>query len=210
VDGIMIRTFDHDVVRELAANATVPVINGLTDHSHPCQALCDLYTVKEHLGELAGRTLAFLGDGNNVARSLVETCLRLGVRFRISSPRGYTLSDEYLAGLRVQPGYADELVETFDDPAGAVAGADVVYTDVWASMGQEEEAEERKGVFAPYQINSSLMAGAAKGAIVMHCLPAKRGQEITDEVIDGAASVVFDQAENRMHVQKGIMFLLMG
>ena len=210
VDGIMIRTFDHAVVRELAENASVPVVNGLTDHSHPCQALADLYTAKEKFGELKGRTLTYLGDGNNVARSLVETCIRLGVAFRISSPRGYTLSGEFLAGLKGQPGYADELVSSPDNPADAVAGADVVYTDVWASMGQEDEAEERKRVFQPYQVNAGLLAGAAEGAIVMHCLPAKRGQEITDEVIDGPRSVVFDEAENRMHVQKGILYLLMG
>ena len=210
VDGIMIRTFDHAVVKELAANASVPVVNGLTDHSHPCQALADLYTAKERFGELRGRTLTYLGDGNNVARSLVETCIRLGVAFRISSPGGYTLSDEFLEGLKGQPGYADELVKAFDAPVDAVAGADVVYTDVWMSMGQEDEAQERKEVFQPYQVNTDLLAGAAHGCIVMHCLPAKRGQEITDEVIDGPRSVVFDEAENRMHVQKGILYLLMG
>jgi ornithine carbamoyltransferase len=205
VDGIMARVFAHAHVVELAKYATVPVINGLSDLEHPCQALADALTIIECFGSLQGRRVVFLGDGNNVARSLMYACALGGAEFICSSPQGYTL-DEASIGQAHKMGGKATLVES---PQDAARGADVLYTDVWASMGQEQEAADRALVFPPYQINAALVGVAKPKAIVMHCLPAHRGAEITDEVIDGPHSVVFDQAENRMHAQKAILALLM-
>jgi len=210
LDGIMIRTFDHREVEELAEAAVIPVINGLTDLLHPCQALADLMTVREYKGGLAGLKLVYMGDGNNVAHSLMFAGAKTGMHVTVCCPPGYEPDKgitEKACGVAEMTGARLEIT---NDPAAAVAGADIVYTDVWASMGQEDEAEERARVFLPYQVNSDLMGGAKPDAIVMHCLPAHRGEEITDEVMDGGQSVVFDQAENRLHVQKAVMALLMG
>ncbi|MFH0965890.1 MAG: ornithine carbamoyltransferase [Planctomycetota bacterium] len=209
-DAVMIRTFAHATILEFAKHATVPVVNGLSDYNHPCQGLADLFTFREKTGGLAGKTLAFVGDGNNVARSLAVACVKLGVTMRIASPPGYELSKEFLKHLAGLPEYRDGIVKQLHDAGKAVAGADAVYTDVWASMGQEAEAEARKKAFAAYQVNAKLMKQAAPEAVFLHCLPARRGEEVTDEVIDGPQSAVFDQAENRMHVQKGVIVLLMG
>lgn len=206
VDGIMARVFAHAHVVELAQYSRVPVINGLSDHEHPCQALADVLTIVEHLGKLEGLKVAFLGDGNNVARSLMFACALGGARFICASPRGYTLDDASVEKARRMGGD----VTLTEDAQTAARDADVLYTDVWASMGQEAEAAERAKIFPAYQINAALVALAKPRAIVMHCLPAHRGAEITDEVMDGPHSVVFDQAENRMHAQKGILAVLMG
>jgi len=202
VDGIVLRTFEHKNVIEMAKASEVPVINGLSDFSHPCQALADIYTVKEKFGKIKGITLAYVGDGNNVCNSLIFTAVKTGLNFNIASPKGYGPK----GGVIDQAGGKVNLSES---AASAVAGADCIYTDVWASMGKEEEAEERKKIFKPYQINKDLLKLAKKNCLVMHCLPAHRGQEITDEVIDGKNSIVFDQAENRMHVQKAILIKLL-
>ena len=208
VDGIMARTFAHATIQELASHSRVPVVNGLSDHSHPCQALADMLTAMEEFGEVAGRTWTFVGDGNNVARSLCILCGRLGVKFRLAAPKGYQLSDEFVTQARADvPGLDYALVE---DPKAAVTGADVVYTDTWVSMGQEDEKQKRLQDFAAYQLNADLISGAKPEAIVMHCLPAYRGVEITDEVLDGPQSRVFQEAENRMHAQKAVLHLLLG
>jgi ornithine carbamoyltransferase len=202
VQCIAARTFAHETIETLAEYASVPVINGLSDWSHPTQALADFLTMQERLGDLAGRTLAYIGDGNNVARSLAALAGRLGVRLVVAAPEGYALEERFL-GLLSEACPGAEVRQT-RDPAGAVADADAVYTDVWASMGQEEEAEARRAVFRPFQINAGLLAKAAKNPVVLHCLPAHRGEEITDEVMDGPRSAVFDQAENRMHVNRAL------
>lgn len=210
VDGIMARVFAHRHIEELAAYSRVPVINGLSDYNHPCQALSDLFTIWEKRGELKGLKLAYVGDGNNVATSLLFAATKVGMDISLASPEGYELSDEVVKlgqEFAAQSGSKMELVR---DPATAVRGADVIYTDVWTSMGQEEEMEKRLKVFPPYQVNAALVAMAKPDVMVMHCLPAHRGQEITDEVADGPHSVIFDQAENRMHTQKAILALLMG
>lgn len=208
LDAIMIRTYSHADVVELAEAASIPVINGLTDFSHPCQILADLLTIKEKKGRLEGLKLAYVGDGNNVAHSLLFGCSKVGMHVAVATPPGYepdrTVVERATEFARASGG----CVEVLSDPRQAVAGADVVYTDVWASMGQEAEEEQRRQVFGPYQVNAELMARAAPGAIFMHCLPAHRGQEVTDEVIDGPQSVVWDQAENRLHVQKAILALV--
>ena len=209
-DLIMLRTFRHETLTEFAQFSTSPVINGLTDYNHPCQALGDLFTVKERFGELSGITIAFIGDANNVSRSLAMICIKLGVSMRLCGPQGYGFSEGFLKHLAGLAEFKEDLVTTVADPGDAVAGANVVYTDVWASMGQEAEAEERKKRFKPYQVNGDLMKKASKGAVVMHCLPARRGEEVTDDVLDSKRSIVFDQAENRMHAQKGVMALLAG
>jgi ornithine carbamoyltransferase len=207
VDGIMARTFHHKTIVTLAEHSRVPVINGLSDYSHPCQALADVLTAMEEFGDVRGRTLAFIGDGNNVARSLVVLCGRLGMAFRLAAPEGYELDEKFLAVARkTVPGLKYELTR---DPLDAARGADVVYTDTWVSMGQESEKATRMKVFANYQVSAKLMAVAAKDAIVMHCLPAYRGLEITDDVIDGPQSRVFQEAENRMHAQKAVLHLLL-
>lgn len=206
-DVIVLRTFAESLIEEFAQHAGCPVINGLSDDSHPCQALTDLFTVQEALGSLGDRTLAYVGDGNNVAASLAHACAMLGVRFTIASPANYRLPDEKVRAIRSK--YPKGVIEQYTDPAAAVQDADVVYTDVWASMGQESEKDQRARVFAPFQVNPALMAQAKPGAKFMHCLPARRGLEVTDEVIDGPASIVFAQAENRMHLAKGLFAWLL-
>lgn len=204
--GIMARVFEHQTVLDLAEWATVPVINGLTDHSHPCQALADLLTIVEHRGRLDGQTVVFIGDGNNVARSLARACVHVGSRFVLACPERYAFTQADQDGFGSAWGTA---VTQIHDPSAAVAGADVLYSDVWTSMGQEAEREERLREFDGYQINDGLLGQAAADAIVMHCLPAHRGEEITAAVMESDASVVFDQAENRLHAQKAVLRLLM-
>jgi len=210
VDGIMIRTFAHENVIELARAASIPVINGLSDLLHPCQAMADVFTLREKKGNLAGLKLAYVGDGNNVCHSLLFAGAKAGMTVAVATPPGYEPKPE-IVRLAQEDGQQTgfKLILTHD-PEEAVAGADAVYTDVWASMGQESEREIRKKIFAPYQVNQKLMSRAAEGAFFMHCLPAHRGEEVTDEVIDSPQSIVYDQAENRLHVQKAIMLLLMG
>jgi len=206
VDGIFARVFAHAHVVELAQYSRVPVINGLSDWEHPCQALADAFTIVERLGKLNGLKVAFFGDGNNVARSLMFACALGGAGFVCASPRGYELDAQSIGRARAMGGK----VTITDDPVSAASDADVLYTDVWASMGQEQEATERAKIFPPFRINAALVGLAQSNAIVMHCLPAHRGMEITDDVMDGPHSVVFDQAENRMHAQKGILAELLG
>jgi len=210
VDGVMARVFGHQDILTLAEYSSAPVINGLSDYNHPCQALSDFLTIVEKKGEeLRGLKLAFLGDGNNVATSLLFAATLTGMDFAIASPPGYELPDEVWArGERFAAASGSELLATHE-PQQAAADADVVYTDVWASMGEEEEAEERARVFMPYQVNQALLREAKSDVIAMHCLPAHRGQEITDAVCDGPHSVLWDQAENRMHAQKAILVTLM-
>lgn len=208
-DGIMIRTFSHEAVTELASYATIPVINGLTDLLHPCQALTDLFTIMEHKEVLKGRKLVYVGDGNNMTNSLMYACAKVGVNMVCACPKGYEPDSEVY-----RQACADALetgcrIEIEPDLFKAARGADVLYTDVWASMGQEGEQTIRKEALGDYQINAKLLQTARPDAIVLHCLPAHRGEEITEEVIEGPQSVVFDQAENRLHVQKAIMALLM-
>jgi len=208
VDVIVFRGNKHQTVEELARYSSCPVINGLTDYAHPCQALADLFTLREIAGKLRGHTLAWVGDGNNVARSLAEGCAKLGVRFVMATPEKYRFEPEFVDRLRKK--HPDFQFEVVDRPEDAVRDALAVYTDVWTSMGQEAEAEQRRRDFAPYQVNAQLMAHTQKGAVFMHCLPAHRGEEVTDEVIDGPQSVVLQQAANRLHVQKGILAWLLG
>ena len=205
VDGIMARVFAHQTVVELAEHASVPVINGLSDLVHPCQALGDYLTLREHKGKLAGLTLAWVGDGNNVTHSLLTGAARLGVEMRVATPPGYEPNPAVVKAAQQAGGR----VRLTHDPAEAVAGADAVYTDVWTSMGQEAEAEARRQLFRPYQVNGALMRRAKPQALFMHCLPAHRGEEVTDEVMESPNSVVFDQAENRLHIQKAILLTLM-
>lgn len=204
-DLIMARLFDHAHIEELAEYATVPVINGLTDYNHPCQIMADAFTILEHRGTLEGLKIVYIGDGNNIAHSWINFAARMPIHLVISSPGGYQPDAATLRRAR-EAGLSQ--VEVIPDPVEAVQGADVVYTDVWASMGQEAEAEERRKVFMPYQVNQQLLSHASPEVLVMHCLPAHRGEEITDEVIEGPHSIVFDEAENRMHVQKAIMVKL--
>ena len=208
VDAIVLRVFKHQTVEEVARHATIPVVNGLSDLSHPCQALADLLTIQEHLGGVAGKTVAFVGDGNNVARSLAVGCGRLGATFVLGCPAGYGFDDRFKRLYREHVG--GPLPPEVNDPAAAVRGADVIYTDVWTSMGQEAEREERLRRFAAFQVNGQLLGRAAPHCKVLHCLPAHRGEEITDEVMDGPQSVVFDQAENRLHTQKAVLEWLVG
>lgn len=209
VDGIMIRTFDHQDVVDLAENATVPVINGLTDLLHPCQGLTDYLTILEKKGSFEGRKIVYIGDGNNMAHSLMYGAVKVGMDITICSPSGYHPNATVLKTCQEEGQARGLTVALEEDPKKAVEGADVIYTDVWASMGQEKEYEERLLKFSSYQVNSALLGLAKPDAIVMHCLPAHRGEEIAADVIDGAQSVVFDQAENRLHAQKAIMALLM-
>jgi len=204
VDGIMIRTFAHADVERLAEYSGVPVINGLTDLSHPCQVLADVLTMRQHLGEVRGRTVAWVGDGNNMANSWVEAAAHLGFSLRLACPEGFDPDPDFMARA------AQGDVRIVRDPREACEGADVVTTDVWASMGQEEEQLARARAFAGYQVDQALMERAAPAAIFLHCLPAHRGEEVTAEVIDGPQSAVWDEAENRLHIQKAIMAVLMG
>jgi len=206
----MARTFAHDTVVELAKYADVPVINGLSDLEHPCQALADFYTIIENKGDLAGLKLAFIGDGNNVAHSLMLLAAKVGMHFAIGCPKGYEPDQKVTAAARTFAKETGSKIEVLHDPHKAAKDVDVVYTDVWASMGQEEEAEERSKVFADFQVNAKLMSAAKPDAIFEHCLPAHRGLEVTAEVIDGPQSVVFQEAENRLHAQKAVMALLGG
>jgi ornithine carbamoyltransferase len=208
VDVIVVRTNSHDKVTDLAKFCKCSVINGLTDYDHPCQALADLYTLRELVGPLDGQTLAFVGDGNNVARSLAMGCGKTGMRFALAAPKGYEFDQAYLDVLKREVPNLDLLMT--DDPAKAVKNATAVYTDVWTSMGQEKETEIRRKAFANFQVNKKLMAQAQPDAVFMHCLPAHRGEEVTDEVIDGPNSVVVQQAANRLHAQKGILAWLLG
>jgi len=209
VQCIVARTFEQETIDELARNADVPVVNALSDLYHPCQALADVFTLKEKLGELRGRKVAFVGDGNNVAHSLMLTLPRQGVNLTVATPRGYDPKPEVVQiALEMADAYKAELCITHD-PKEAVAGADAVYTDVWASMGQEHQRDKRRQHFRPFQVNARLMARAKPEAIFMHCLPAKRGEEVTDEVIESPQSVVFDQAENRLHTQKALLLMLL-
>ncbi|MBI4633929.1 MAG: ornithine carbamoyltransferase [Deltaproteobacteria bacterium] len=206
LDGVMIRTYGHEVVEEFARYASIPVINGLTDLLHPCQILSDLFTIMEKKGTYQGIRIAYVGDGNNIANSWIEAAARLPFRLALACPEGYEPDRAILTRAENE---AKEGVALYRDPVQAVADADVVYADVWTSMGREAEREERAGIFAPYQVNRELLSRARKDAIVMHCLPAHRGEEVTAEVIDGPQSVVIDQAENRLHVQKAVMEILL-
>lgn len=200
VDGLVIRTFSHELVTELAKYSEIPIINGLTDWSHPCQALADVMTIRERAGKTKGVNLTYIGDGNNVARSLAFACNLTGINLTISAPANYLLEKELIQKLKIN-------IE--NDPYQAVKKADFIYTDVWVSMGQESQADKRLKAFQAYQLNLKLLKAAPTNTLVMHCLPAHRGQEITDEVIDSDRSIVFDQAENRLHAQKAILIKLM-
>jgi len=206
VDGIMARTFEHNTVVELAKFATVPVINALTDLSHPCQAMADVLTIKEHLSRLEGVKIAFIGDGNNVARSLAFAAAKLGMKLVVASPKGYELD---WGTVEKANSINTDSVSITNDPVKAVAGADVIYTDTWVSMGQENEKQKRIKAFAGFQVNSELLKSAPAGAKIMHCLPAYRGFEITDDVVESPNSIIFDQSENRLHFQRALVKKLM-
>ncbi|MEO5656182.1 MAG: ornithine carbamoyltransferase [Nitrospiria bacterium] len=210
LDALVIRTFGQDRLEEWARHATIPIINGLTDSHHPCQILADLMTIDEKKGRLAGLVVAYVGDGNNVAHSLLEGCAMMGMTCRIAAPAGYQPDAAIVKWADVQAAKTGGGIQVGEDPHAAARGADVLYTDVWTSMGQEGETTKRAKVFARYQINADLLRMAKPNAIVMHCLPAHRGEEITGEVMEGPQSVIFDQAENRLHVQKAILELLVG
>jgi ornithine carbamoyltransferase len=206
VDGIMARTFEHNTVVELAKFATAPVINALTDWSHPCQAMADVLTIKEHLGRLEGVKVAYVGDGNNVARSLAMVCAKLGMKMVTATPAGYQLDAESVQ--EANQISAETVIQT-NAAVNAVAGADIIYTDTWVSMGQEDEKEKRIKDFAGFQVNAELVKAAPAGVKIMHCLPAYRGLEITDEVVESPNSIIFDQAENRLHFQRALLKKLM-
>jgi len=209
VDCVVARVFKHKHVLEIARNSRVPVVNALSDFAHPCQALADLWTIKEHVGKWEGVKLCYIGDGNNVAHSLGFLCAKLGVRFAMASPKGYGFDKTYLKRLEKCVENRKFKLETGNDPRKLIRGADAVYTDVWASMGQEKEAAERRKIFMPYQLNEKLLKLAKPGAIALHCLPAHRGEEITDGVMDGPQAAVYDQAENRLHTERAVLTLLM-
>jgi ornithine carbamoyltransferase len=209
LDGIMIRTFAHRTIIELARGATIPVINGLTDYSHPCQALADYQTVLEKKGKLKGLKVAFIGDGNNMLHSLMVGAAKLGMHFTAAVPEGYDPEPDVIGLSNEFAKQSGGKVEMFRDPKEAILGADVVYTDVWASMGFEQEQKEREIAFKNYQVNEQLVQYAKKDYLFMHCLPAHRGEEVSEGVIDGANSIIFDQAENRLHAQKAIMAAIM-
>jgi ornithine carbamoyltransferase len=209
VQGVMARVFDHEHILELARWSEIPVINGLSDYNHPCQAMADALTIQEKFGKLGGLNVTFIGDGNNVAVSLLHVCAKLGANFTLASPEGYDLNPKAAEiGSQIASETGSKIHYT-RDPQEAVEGAHVIYTDTWTSMGQEEEARKREQVFPPYQVNAALVSKADPEVIVMHCLPAHRGQEITDEVADGPHSVLFPQAHNRLHAQKAILVKLL-
>ncbi len=210
IDVIVLRTFSHSTITGMAEHASVPVINALSDLEHPCQALADYLTLQERFGDLKKITLAYVGDGNNVAHSLLLTCACIGSSIRIATPKGYTCNPQIVAEAKKIAKQTGAKLEFLTEPHAAVAGVDAIYTDAWASMGQEQESAERAKVFPPYQVNRALLAEAAPHAVFMHCLPAHRGEEVTDEIMDGEQSVIFDQAENRLHVQKAILYILLG
>jgi len=209
LDGIMIRTYAQKTVEEIALHATIPVINGLSDLHHPCQALADLFTIHEKRGSLPGLRFAYVGDGNNMAHSLIEACVKVGIHVSLACPPGYEPDAAIMRDAKISAAETGAELSLSNDPKKAVKDADIVYTDVWASMGQEKEHEARVKAFNGYEVNAKLMKLARPDALVMHCLPAHRGEEISAEVIDGPQSVVFDQAENRLHTQKAIMEILM-
>ncbi len=209
VQGIMIRTFAHQIVIDMAEFASIPIINGLTDYTHPCQAMADFLTIKEYKGDFKGRKLCYVGDGNNVAHSLMFAGARLGMDVTVACPAGYEPNLIAFQHATEDAKATGAKISVVHDPVEGVKDADAVYTDVWASMGQEEEAAERRRIFMPYQVNEDLMAHATRDAIFMHCLPAHRGDEVTDGVIDAPNSVVFPEAENRLHAQKAVMYQLM-
>lgn len=210
VQLIVVRTYAHSTVSGIAEHASIPVINALTDLEHPCQALADFMTLEERFGDLRRVRMAYLGDGNNVSHSLMLAAALFGTRIMVATPVGYEPRHEIVTAARTISRSTGAMIELTTDPLAAVTDADAVYTDVWASMGQEEEAAQRERLFSAYQVNDELMAAAAPEAIFLHCLPAHRGVEVTDSVIDGAQSAVYDQAENRMHVQKALLLLLLG
>ncbi|MFH1413871.1 MAG: ornithine carbamoyltransferase [Candidatus Omnitrophota bacterium] len=208
-DGIVLRTYEHQNVLDMARFSDKPVINGLTDFLHPCQALADVYTIREKVKNLNGSLLAYVGDGNNVCNSLLYACAKTRLNINVATPKGYEPDGRVVRESKVIAG-SNSSIRVFRDPKEAVKGADVIYTDVWASMGQEGESRKRKKVFKSFQVNNKLVKLAKKKVLIMHCLPAHRGQEITDQVIDSKNSIVFDQAENRMHVQKAVLIKLLG
>jgi len=205
----MARVFAHQTILDLVKYSTVPVINGLSDFTHPCQGLADLFTIYEKKGQLSGLKLAYVGDGNNVAHSLIYGCSKVGIDIAVASPKGYEPNPKVVSEGREEARKRGRVVTVTNDPVEAVLGADIVYTDVWASMGKEKEHEERVKIFKPYQVNAELVKRAKQDYIFMHCLPAHRGEEVTDEVADSKNSVIFDQAENRLHTQKALMALIM-
>ncbi len=209
IDGIVLRTFSHETVTSMAQHACIPVINALSELEHPCQAMADMLTLQEHFGELRGVRLAYVGDGNNVAHSLMLAAASLGASISVGTPKGYEPDVAITQVARLLANVSGASVRLTNDPIEAVAGADAVYTDAWASMGQESQAADRSRIFTPFQVNQKLFSDAAKHAVFMHCLPAHRGDEVTAAVIDSPRSVVFDQAENRLHVQKSILVLLL-
>ena len=207
-DAVVLRTFSHELIQEFAGYSSCPVINGLSDRNHPCQALTDIFTIQEIFGADHSRKIVFVGDGNNVANSLAVAAALLKIPFTLAAPEEYQLPEDFLSQLQNYVPHAE--VEQTTDPYEAVRDAGVIYTDVWASMGQESERDERKAIFAPYQVNAKLFAAAPKDCRFMHCLPAHRGEEVTDDVIDGDRSLVFPQADNRMHLAKGLLVWLLG
>jgi ornithine carbamoyltransferase len=210
IDVIVLRTFAHATVEDMAKHASVPVINALSDLEHPCQALADYFTLQERFGDVRKICLAYVGDGNNVAHSLLLTAACLGSSIRVATPKGYEPNALIVVEAKKIARQTGAHIELLNDPHAAVAGVDAIYTDAWASMGQEDEADSRAKIFPPYQVNRELMAEAAPHAAFMHCLPAHRGQEVTNEVMDSENSVIFEQAENRLHVQKAVLYLLLG
>lgn len=210
LDGIMIRTFSHAEVEELAQYASIPIINGLTDKLHPCQALTDIFTTLEYKKDLKGRTLAYIGDGNNMVHALMHACAKVGMNINVATPKEYAPDNDIVAEAKADAVATGASIHLYNDPLQAAKDADVLYTDVWASMGQEAEQKVRAKVFKDFTIDAQTVAQAKKDVIVMHCLPAHRGEEIAEDVLEGAHSVVFDEAENRLHVQKAILALVMG
>lgn len=209
IDAIVIRTFEHKIVEEWAEHASIPIINGLTDMHHPCQALADVFTIKEKKGNLNGLKLTYIGDGNNVAHSLIEICAKTGIDIVLACPKGYEPDKKIVKSAIEDAKKHGSKIEISSDPQKAAKDADVLYTDVWASMGQEKEHKKRLKIFKDYQLNKKLLKAAKPDALVMHCLPAHRGEEITEDVLEGTNSVIFDQAENRLHTQKAVMLRLM-
>jgi len=209
LDGIVARTFGHQDVVEMAEWATIPVINGLSDESHPCQALADLFTIQEKTGKLRGVKMAYVGDGNNVCHSLIEATALTGVHLAIATPAGYEPKPEVVQWAQAQARKTGSQITLTQNPKEAVSGATIVYTDVWTSMGQEKERQQRQRIFLDFQVNRALMQQAAKGALFMHCLPAHRGEEVSDDLMDSKQAIVYDQAENRLHLQKAILLMLL-
>lgn len=210
VDGIMIRTYAHQDVLDLAEYGQIPIINGLTDYMHPCQAMADLFTVYEHKGKLEGLKMSYIGDGNNVTHSLLHACAMAGMDMAVATPVGYECAPEIVEEAKEIAKKTGSVITITNDPIEAISGSDAVYTDTWVSMGQEAEKAERIKIFKDYQIDKALFSNAKEDAIFMHCLPAYRGLEVTEDVIDSKSSVIFDEAENRLHAQKAIMTMLMG